>query len=126
MADTKSSKETKPEEVTLTNVSRRPLLVRLPGKTLRLGPGDRHTVAKSMLATGELLRMCEQRFVAVSPVPEPKAEVTVANVESPAVSLEPKPDAPAIADRKPPVEAVESAVEEDTVTEKVNPKPPKK
>jgi hypothetical protein len=82
MADTKSSEERKPEEVMLTNVSRRPLLLRLPGQTLRLGPGDRQIVPKSLLATTELLRMCEQRFVVASSISEPEGEVEVASPEA--------------------------------------------
>lgn len=117
MADTESSKKAESEEVTLTNVSRRPLLMRLPGKTLRLGPGDRQTVPKALLATTELLRMCEQRFVVVSPTSEPKAEAETPKPEARAVPSEQTPEASAAAESQPPTEPV--AAESQTTTDVV-------
>lgn len=116
MADTESSKKAESEEVTLTNVSRRPLLMRLPGKTLRLGPGDRQTVPKALLATTELLRMCEQRFVVVSPTSESKAEADTPEPEANAAPPEETSEASA-AESQPPTEpaAAESQPTTDAV-----------
>lgn len=119
MADTESSKKAESEEVTLTNVSRRPLLMRLPGKTLRLGPGDRQTVPKALLATTELLRMCEQRFVVVSPTSEPKAEAETPKPEARAVPSEQTPEASAAAESQPATEA--EAAESQPTTEPAAP-----
>ena len=113
MADTSNKAES--EEVTLTNVSRRPLLVRLPGKTLRLGPGDQQTVPKALLATTELLRMCEQRFVVASPTAKPEEEAAPPKPE--AAPSEPAPDAPAGAEGQPAAEPV--ATENQPATEPV-------
>lgn len=104
MADTKSSKEGKPEEVMLTNVSRRPLLLRLPGQTLRFGPGDQQTVPKSLLATTELLRMCEQRFVVASPISEPEVEAELARPEATTATSEETVEVSAAAENPPEVE----------------------
>jgi hypothetical protein len=104
MADTKSSEERKPEEVMLTNVSKRPLLLRLPGQTLRFGPGDQQTVPKSLLATTELLRMCEQRFVVASPISEPEGEAEVASPETTTATSEETLEVSEAAENPPEVE----------------------
>src|SRR5687767_9174546 len=88
MAEPQSSNQSELEEVTLTNVSRRPLLMRLLGKTLRLGPGEGQTVSKALLATTELLRMCEQHLVVVSPIAKPEGEDAPPAPEAEAVSSE--------------------------------------
>lgn len=73
MPDSNTGKNAEPDSVTVTNVSRRPLLVQTPGGTLRLGPGERRNISKSWLATAEIRRLRDQRLMAVSPAggPEP-------------------------------------------------------
>jgi hypothetical protein len=112
MADTNSSKEGKPEEVMLTNVSRRPLLLRLPGQTLRFGPGDQQTVLKSLLATTEVRRMCEQRFVVASPIPEPEVEAELAGPEATTSSSENTVEVSAAVENPPEVEGATAEASE--------------
>jgi hypothetical protein len=118
MADTKSSEERKPEEVMLTNVSRRPLLLRLPGQTLRFGPGDQQAVPKSLLATTELLRMCEQRFVVASPISEPEVEAELPEEEATTETSEETLEVSDAAENPPEVEgAAAEGTESDSVGE---------
>ena len=105
MPDTETSKKSESEEVTLTNVTRRPLLMRLPGRTLRLGPGDQETVPKALLGTTELLRMCEQRFVAVSPTSEPREKATTPTPAAMTAPSEPTATATAAVESQPPSES---------------------
>jgi hypothetical protein len=117
MADTNSSENAESEEVTLTNVSRRPLLVRLPGKTMRLGPGDRQTVSKALLATTELLRMCEQRFLVVSSMSETEGEAVPATEEEKPELSAGAPEVSATAESQPATEGM--AAESQPTTEAV-------
>ncbi len=71
MPSSNPDKHAGPEQVTLTNVGRRPLLVQLPTGTVRLGPGARQNIPASSLATAEIRRLCQQRLLGVSPTAEP-------------------------------------------------------
>jgi hypothetical protein len=91
MADTDASKQS--ENVTLVNVSRQPLLIHLPGGAVRLGPGDRQLVPKSLLGTNELVRAQELGLVVVSPERETKTQTADKTAEP--KSQKPKSTKPA-------------------------------
>jgi hypothetical protein len=66
------------ELVMVANVSRRPVLAQAPGGAVRLGPGERRKLPKSLIATQEIVRLRNQQVLVVTPIEAPPAAVTAA------------------------------------------------
>jgi len=62
MGSTKDASRQAEDTVVVTNVARRPLSIRVPGRgTVRLGPDESVTLPRSSVTAGELARLVVQR-----------------------------------------------------------------